>query len=57
MIIGTLLRQVEEIDLNSMKTVLRHGSGISPPKENVVRARLANVPVAHGRRLLARTCV
>ena len=57
MIIGTLLGQVEEVDLNSMKTELRHGSGISPPKETSVRARLANVPVARGRRLLARTCV
>ena len=57
MIIGTLLGQIEEIDLNSMKTVQQYGSGICQPKERRRRARLANLPVARGRRSLAPTCM
>ena len=57
MIIGTLLSQVEEVDLNSMKTVLRYGSGVSQRKERRRRARLANLPVVRGRRSLAPTCM
>ena len=56
-IIGSLLNQLKEIDLNSNKTLLRHGSRVSPPMEESARARPTNLPVARGRRSLARTCV
>jgi hypothetical protein len=50
---------LEEIDLNSMKTVQQYGSGICQPKERRRRAgaRLENLPVARGRRSLASTCM
>ena len=57
MFIGTLPGQVEEIDLNSMKTVQQYGSGICQPKERRRRARLANLPVARRRRLDSRVTV